>query len=241
MKRHILTLAAAAITAASGAASAAVIDFTALTTAGQGFVSVQGNPFSTYTEDGYKLQTGTIGFGSARTGDVAPGFLYNGHPMTWYYGSASLFNDDLSGNSPTTLSQVHGNPFDLHSIDLTALNNYYTFTITGQEGALAGLNVQFVGNVHGGGTVTDTVHISDEFNFQTFDFSNFNNLDSVVFDISFPVGVQGSAGFQFDNIVVTNSDSGPTVPPTNPVPEPASLALLGAGFAALAARKKSAK
>ncbi len=205
---------AAALMALTMSANATTIGFDPLTTSGEGFVSP-----ASYTENGFTLRSlSTLGFGSARTGDV--NFLYNGHIMTWYYGSTSLFNDDLAGGV-TMLSKDDGGTFTLNSIDLAALNDFYTWG--------SGEDITFTGNVHGGGTVTQSIQFTEQFKFLTFSFNGFENLDSVTWGQGFPY-------HQFDNIVLDL----PTIPGSD-VPEPVSLGLLGLGLAAMGISRRTLK
>lgn len=198
-------------------ANATTIGFDPLITSGEGFVSPV-----TYTESGFTLKSmSNLGFGSARTGDV--NFLYNGQIMTWYYGSTSLFNDDLAGGI-TSLSKDDGGTFTLNSIDLAALNDFYTWG--------SGENISFTGNLHGGGTVTQTFQFTEQFKFLTFSFNGFENLDSVTWGQGFPY-------HQFDNIVL--DQSAPPEGPGNNVPEPASIGLFGLGLAALGVGRRNWK
>jgi hypothetical protein len=197
-------------------ANATTIGFDSLMTPGEGFVSVP-----TYSENGFTLKSmSNLGFGSARTGDV--NFLYNGQKMTWYYGSTSLFNDDLNGT--TFLSKDDGSTFALNSIDLAALNDYYTWG--------SGENISFTGNIHGGGAVTQTFQFTEQFKFLTFSFIGFENLDSVTWGQGFPY-------HQFDNIVL--DQAAPPVNPGHTIPEPMSIALLGLGLTALGIGRRKTK
>ncbi|MBC7404198.1 MAG: PEP-CTERM sorting domain-containing protein [Cytophaga sp.] len=207
---------ASALLALAISANATTIGFDPLITSGEGFVSVP-----SYTESGFTLKSmSNLGFGSARTGDV--NFLYNGQIMTWYYGSTSLFNDDLNGI--TFLSKDDGGTFTLNSIDLAALNNYYSWG--------SGENISFTGNLHGGGTVTQTFQFTEQFKFLTFSFNGFENLDSVTWAQGFPY-------HQFDNIVL--DQFAPPGGPGNNVPEPASIGLLGLGLTALGVSRRKLK
>lgn len=174
-------------------AQAAIIDFDALEAAGTGYAQM-----SVYEEDGFRLSAPTL-FASARQNQVG-----------WYAGSAGLFND-FEGDA-STLTRIDGAVFSVFGIDLARVSLSYA----------SGAAVSFIGHVHGGGTVNQTVTVGEALAFQHFLLTGFSNLDSMTW-------VQSSPFHQFDNI-----DTG-----SGQVPEPAPLALLALGLAALAARRRA--
>lgn len=193
MKSLIASSIAAALFGLANVAGATTITFDSLEQAGVGFQYI-----TSYQENGFQLDA-SDSFASARQGETG-----------WYLGSAGLFDNYING--VTTLSRIDGNVFSLNSIDLGPVNvaNYGT-----------GAPVDFIGHVHGGGTVTQSVFV-DSTGFQTFTLSGFTNLDSVTW-------AQVANYHQFDNIVV---DAG------TDLPEPASLALTGVALAALGASRR---
>jgi len=176
--------------------NATTITFDSLEQAGSGFQYM-----STYSENGFQLTTAGQ-FASAQQGNSG-----------WYFGSASLFNNQ--GDGVTTLARINGGTFDFNSIDLAPVSTSYG----------AGATISFIGNVDGGGTVTESFTLNNSFSFQTLTFSGFDNLDSVTW-------TQVYNYHQFDNLVLDQSA---------PVPEPGTMALLGLGLAGLAVYGKRRK
>ena len=187
--KRITALFAALLLAAS--AHAATVTFDPLTQAGSGWNSVG----PTYSESGFTFST-TTGFASAQTGNTG-----------WYFGSTSLFNN--FANETTTLTQTGGGIFSLNSIDLAPVSTSYG----------DGASITFIGQLNGGGSISQTFTLDHGFAFETFLFNGFSNLLSVSW-------VQANPYHQFDNIVL------------NETPEPESLALLGLALAAAAGLRR---
>jgi len=100
-----------------------------------------------------------------------------------YPGSTALFNNEANGT--TGLTQADGSPFNIHSIDISNLNN------TGP------VTVKFVGTRPDGFQVSKTVKTSGAPNkLETFQLPGFTNLVVVKW-------TQDSPYHQFDNIVIT--------------------------------------
>nr|WP_319393671.1 hypothetical protein [uncultured Desulfobacter sp.] len=165
------------------AAGAVVIDFENLAHDGDD----TGDYFSTYTEDGFilnsyydnELSEDLTVFGTA-TGNA-------------YAGSTMLMND---GWDPlTVLTAKNGATFTLNAISLCELSiaNTESYTIT------------FTGVLSDGNTVTQNLTLDGTFGIATYSFgSNFTDLVSVNWDA-------GDYGVQFDNI---NASSSPVPVPS---------------------------
>lgn len=125
-----------------------------------------------------------------------------------YSGSTSL---TPYGNETHTLQQTNGSIFDLISLDFTEFypnsGNYDDLT--------------FVGNLFGGGTVSQTITPDDILNIQNVVFSGFTNLVSVVFTIDL------GENLQLDNIMLRTAE----------VSEPSILAIFALGIMGLASRR----
>jgi hypothetical protein len=194
MKKLLLSAAIAALSAFSMTASATTITFNALEQAGNGYQFMP-----SYSESGFTFTSPGSNFGSAQQGNAG-----------WYLGSASLFDNLARG---IMLSKNDGGTFSFTSIDLAPVSTSWG----------SGATVSFIGNIHGGGTISSSYTLNSSFAFQTFSLSGFNNLDSVTW-------TQASPYHQFDNVVLDGS----------PVPEPATYVMLltGLGLIGFTARRR---
>ncbi len=84
-----------------------------------------------------------------------------------------------------------------------------------------GSTITFNGNVHGGGTVTDTVTVGNTLSFSQFNFTGFQNLDSVTWTNNYPFT-------QLDNVTVA----------AVPEPETYVMMLAGLGLMGFMVRRK---
>lgn len=144
-----------------------------------------------------------------------PGGLYSlGTQHSNFTGSTALFNGWDEG--VTELRLTGGGSFSLSSIDLAEIIG---------NGAV---NVAFTGHLTGGGTVQQLFTLDGvAFGAQTFTFSGFGDVTKVRWSQDYPY-------HQFDNIVASANNG-------TPVPEPASLGLLGLGLAGLAWARRVAR
>jgi hypothetical protein len=175
-------------------AQAVVIDFESLATNYGGYVG------SSYTESGFTVTSSYDPYPYA--------YAVNGPNSIFYTGSTAIAN--VQGYSTTTLTQVGGGAFTLKSIDLADYGNargYYNIEY---------VNVDFIGNLVGGGIVKQSFTTDSLPGLETFNFTNFTNLTSVKF-----VETGSFPNFQFDNINVSSTN----------VPEPFTIlgTLTGAG------------
>lgn len=112
-------------------------------------------------------------------------FAVFGTQESRYPGSTALFNNTVNG--VIRISAIDGSPFDVESIDVAMLNG---------AGSVA---LHLVGNVSGGGQVTQTINHSDgglPLDLITYTLNGFVNLDSIEW-------TQESPYHQFDNVVIS--------------------------------------
>ncbi|MCG8641478.1 MAG: PEP-CTERM sorting domain-containing protein [Desulfobacterales bacterium] len=110
-------------------------------------------------------------------------------------------------NESHTLSRIDGNSFDLVSMDI-----YERFVL------LPG-TFTFIGNFSAGGSIVQNVTLDGVLGGEQFNFSGFENLLSVTFDVPGTFDV----AMEIDNIVLSS-----------PVPEPGTILLFGVGLIGLA-------
>jgi hypothetical protein len=142
-------------------------------------------------------------------------------------GSTYLAMDDVLGLDPTTFSPVGGGAFGLTSLDI----GEWDFG----SGAWAH-QVVVTGNLFGGGTISRTLDIDGIRDgagglpdFQTFTFdATWAHLSSAVLKGIGSTPLNGNY-YAIDNLVVAAAP---------PVPEPATLTLLGLGSAYLVGRRR---
>jgi hypothetical protein len=186
-------------------AQAVVINFESLAS---GSDTLQGG---LYTESGFEI---TNNLATSGLGSVS--YTVIGSGTSRFAGSTTLTHT-FSGMT-TTLTQVGGGAFSLASIELADVPNQ-GFNIP----------VNFVGNLIGGGTVSQSFTTDSTPGLETFNFSGFTNLASVTL---IPTAPGGAANIQFDNINVTAASS-------TAVPEPFTIlgTLVGAGGSVALKRK----
>lgn len=168
--------------------------------------------------------------------DTTPGILvfntqFDGAASGWQNGrgtdngTTTVGMESLNSVTPLTftLTSQTSTPFNLVSIDIGSLeanNTQFHNTIATKW--------MFLGNLSGGGTVSETINTNPD-QILTYSLSSaFQNLTSVSVTAELPVmgiSISNNAGVSgdFDNIVATHFDGGA-------VPEPSTWALMIGGF-----------
>lgn len=167
-----------------------------------------GNPMF---EQGFKLTTATSGWAIVSNAwTFSPPVTQNGTVRFLMSGNG---NGGVNG-AQMTLTDTTNVPFSIQSFDSAVM-----FLGTANT-------VDVIGNINGGGTVNASFNINSTFT--TFNLSGaWTNLDSVIFRSGTNAAFVTDPGVSLDNIVVNS-----------PVPEPATLAVLGLGVAFLKRRRK---
>jgi hypothetical protein len=234
-KSNLVVSAAAAVMlfGACGPAMASVMDFNNLPSSPFGTV-LDG---ATITQNGYTIHDTNAGADPFNT-------QFQGAASGWQNGrgtdngTTTVGLDSVDSNSADmfTLTSQTSTPFNLLSIDIGSLDaNDAQF-----HNSIATVWT-FVGNLVGGGTVTETIDTDPDHIFTYALSSAFQGLTSV--DITAKLPVMGIAisndaglGADFDNIVATQSDV------RGAVPEPSAWALMisGLGLAGAALRRRRA-
>jgi hypothetical protein len=209
-------------------------------------VGVGGAEASTITFEDLAIDDGAITGGDRTSG----GFFFDSatdhthivqNASSWGTGNGTHFMliDDVGGThppatDPITFSASSGALFTLTSIDISEAGSVGSGPTPSGTSAR---KVSVTGNQFGGGILTATLNLDLNFvdgvpgnYFQTFNFDPavWKNLSSVVLQGTNATCCGGSGGnyYGIDNIVVG-------------VPEPATVALMGIGFACLLGRRRA--
>lgn len=211
--RALTVLAAAALAAPAARAQTATLTFNGLTATDASGVRYVDN---CYQEAGFQVAAVGLGCGTAAGGASALASWTPDNP-DYYTGSPALYSN--FGNA-IDFTAVGGQAFSFRSIGLSPF--------LGQLGEPT--MVMFTGSLATGGTVSQSVMVPGGVFGRTAtpvmfaSFTGFTNLRSLRLAVNAPSG--NDTIVQFDNV---------SFGPAAVVPEPATVALFGAGLAGLAA------
>jgi len=188
----------------AGVSNASVVNFSDLSTPGNGF----NNLGTSVTHDGFKFSSTDGGYGNML------GVWQNSAPNHPSGGDLSTSLAEYYAYSETTMTETNNSLFQLNAIDLAAWGTGYFGTF----------NVTFTGTKLGGSTVQQVFTV-DNFSgstpvLQHFIFSGFTDLEKVQFTQG--IWTQSSV-YQFNNLVANQAQ----------VPEPDSILLFCTGVAGL--------
>lgn len=187
---------------------------------------------SVITFEDIAVGVGVDSFHAGASDPVSGGFLFDASNHShianaaWATdnGGTYLVVDDVLGPDVLTISPQAGGAFALTSIDISEA--HFSTSIFARQ-------VQVVGNLFGGGTVSTTLFLDSNLvenvlanYFQTFNFgAGWSNLAS--FTLTGAGALVGGNYYAIDNVNVGAA-----------VPEPATLSLLGLGAACLFGRRR---
>jgi hypothetical protein len=157
----------------------------------------------------------TFTFAASGWGVFTDGFVGGGAPYTHNGTTRLVAAGDNGGNT----GRVTFKPTDDSAFNLVRFDSATFFPDIGNG------QIEVIGNIEGGGSVSTTINITPTFTAYNLP-GTFVNLDNVVVRTTISGGYRAEPGFSLDNINVSA------------VPEPATMAALGLGVAALIRRRR---